>query len=312
MRLAIVAGRAQKGPAPAVLGVVRSPAMRPRRAICVSRDDGVRRVVGEALAAAGLTVEHEVSIPQDTREVALVVVDRATRETAGSALCAISAPVVVVGDDLDDDGLITLMLEAPVSHLVHDPRDRDLGITSEKIASGDVFGLEKYLSAGTKVGERVIRSETEKRHAIDEVIAWAEAIGARKPVIHRLSSVIDELLMNALRDSADGTRRAILRWGSDDGTLAISVGDPLGALQQRDVIDHVRRARNERGRPQPITESEGAGLGLYLVLANVASLIVNVAPGRETEVVCLFDLAPPGRKGAVLRGVRSLHVFAAS
>lgn len=311
MRLAIVAGRLRKGPAPAVLGVVRSPAMRPRRAICVSSDEGVRRVVGEALASAGLTVELEVAIPLDTRDLALVVVDRATRQAAGTALCSISAPVVVVGDDLDDDGLITLMLDGPVSHLVHDPRDRDLGITSEKLATGDVFGLEKYLSLGTKVGERVIRSASDKRRAIDEVVAWAEAIGARKPVIHRLTSVVDELLMNALRDSAEGQRRAILRWASDDGTLAISVGDSFGALEQRDVIAHVRRARNERGRPQPVTESEGAGLGLYLVLANVASLIVNVAPGRETEVVCLFDLARPGHKGAVLTGVRSLHVFAA-
>jgi len=312
MRLAIVAVPPQKGPAPAVLGMLRSPAMRPRRAICVSRDEGVRRVVGEALASAGLTVEHADELPLATPDVAVVVVDRATRQAAGTALCAITAPVVVVGDDLDDDGLITLMLEAPVSHLVQDPRDRDLGITSEKLASGDVFGLEKYLVPGTRVGERVIRSELDKRHAIDEVIAWAEAIGARKPVIHRLTSVVDELLMNALRDSANGQRRAVLRWGSDEGTLAISVGDPFGTLAQRDVIDHVRRARNERGRPQPVSESEGAGLGLYLVLANVASLIVNVAPGRETEVVCLFDLAKSSVKGAIASGVRSLHVFAAS
>jgi hypothetical protein len=78
-------------------------------------------------------------------------------------------------------------------------------------------------------------------------------------------------------------------------------------LRQRDVIDHVRRARDERGRPE--LGEPGAGLGLYLVLANVASLIVNVDPGQRTEVVCLFDL---GRKRAVESGVRSLHVFAAS
>lgn len=286
--------------------------MTARRAICVSRDHGVRRVVGDALTAAGLVVEHCETLPADTAEVAVVVVDKLTRQAAGEALCSVTAPVVVVGDDLDDDGLITLMVEAPVSHLVHDPRDPDLGITSEKLATGDLFGLEKYLPAGTKVGERVIRSEGDKRHAIDEVSAWAEAVGARRPVIHRLISVVDELLMNALRDSSDGQRRAVLRWASDDDTLAISVGDPFGQLSQRDVIDHVRRARNERGRPQPVTESEGAGLGLYLVLANVASLIVNVDPGRETEVVCLFDLAKSSHKGAIASGVRSLHVFAAS
>jgi hypothetical protein len=44
------------------------------------------------------------------------------------------------------------------------------------------------------------------------------------------------------------------------------------------------------------------------VLANVASLIVNVDPGSRTEVVCLFDLAPPARR-AIESGVRSLHVF---
>ena len=47
------------------------------------------------------------------------------------------------------------------------------------------------------------------------------------------------------------------------------------------------------------------------MLANVASLIVNVDPGQRTEVVCLFDLARRERR-AVVGGVRSLHVFAAS
>jgi hypothetical protein len=287
--------------------------MRLRRAICVSRDEGVRRVVGAALAAAGLTVDYADTLPASTGDAAVVVVDRASRQAAGDQLGTLTTPVIVVGDDLDDDGLITLMLEHPVSHLVHDPSDRDLGITSEKLASGDVFGLEKYLSAGAKVGERVIRSDSEKHQAIDEVCAWAEAIGARRPVIVRIMSVVDELLMNALRDADDsGHRRAVLRWASDDSTLAISVGDGYGTLSQRDVIDHVRRARNERGRPQPKTESDGAGLGLYLVLANVASLIVNVAPGLETEVVCLFDLARPSKQGAISSGIRSLHVFQAA
>jgi hypothetical protein len=284
-----------------------------RRAICVSRDEGVRRVVGAALSSVGLLVEYAETLPSSTEDAAVVVVDRATRQASANQLRTLKTPVVVVGDDLDDDGLITLMLEHPVSHLVGDPSDPDLGITSEKLASGDFFGLEKYLATGTKVGERVIRSDADKRHSIDEVCAWAEAIGARRPIVHRITSVIDELLMNALRDADEaGDRRAVLRWGSDGGTLAISVGDGFGTLSQRDVIDHVRRARNERGRPQPKTESDGAGLGLYLVLANVASLIVNVAPGHETEVVCLFDLARPTKTGAIASRVRSLHVFQAA
>lgn len=291
--------------------------MAPRRAICVSRDGGLRRVIERALSSAGVAADHRESIPEDTADVALVIVDRATRQAAGGELRACAVPVVIVGDDLDDDGLITIMLEAPVSHLVEDPHDRDLGITSEKLASGDLFGLEKYLLGGPPVGERVIANDADKRHAMGEVCAWAESIGARRPIVHRLASVVDELMMNALYDTPDppdppdpqaNDRRAVLRWGADDHMIAISVCDTFGTLRQRDVIDHVRRARSERGRPRPETDAQrGAGIGLYLVVANVASLVFNVEAGRRTEVVCLFDRARAGRPAVSC--VRSLHVF---
>jgi anti-sigma regulatory factor (Ser/Thr protein kinase) len=278
--------------------------MKARRALCVSRERSCCSAVEAALGSAGLEVVHCDALPSEpVEELALVVVDRAARVAAGEALRAISVPVVVVGDDLDDDGLIALMLEAPVSHLVENPSDRTLGITSEKLATGDLFGLEKYVAA--PIHERIVSNEAGKRRAMDEVCAWAESVGARRPVVHRIASVVDELLMNALHA---GERSVVLRWASDAETLAISVGDAFGALSQRDVIAHVRRARDERGRPNPVSEG-GAGLGLYLVLANVAALVVNVEPGRQTEVVCLFDLA---RGKPAASGVRSLHVFAAS
>ncbi len=284
------------------------------RAICVSRDAEVRHVVGEALGAAGIEVAYHDALPAELDGLAVIVVDRATRQAAGDALRGASAPVVVVGDSLDDDGLIALMLDAPVSHLVGDPRDRDLGITSEKLVSRDLFGLEKYVAAGTQVRERLIANEHDKRVAMGEVCAWAEAVGARRPVVHRIASVVDELLMNAMIDAPRESRPsmvpggdAVLRWACDDRVLAISVGDAYGAIRQRDVIDHVRRARHDHGRPAGQDEP-GAGIGLYLVLANVASLIVNVEPSRRTEVICLFDLARRERR-AVAGGVRSLHVF---
>src|SRR3954468_8150031 len=103
------------------------------RAICMCRDAGVCQVVGNALGSVGVEVEHCADVPVEPGEVALFVVDRETRRLAGSDLRDLGAPVVVVGDDLDDDGLITLMLEAPFSHLVRAPTDRELGITSEKL-----------------------------------------------------------------------------------------------------------------------------------------------------------------------------------
>jgi len=304
--------------------------MQGRRAICVSSDGGCCAAVERALASAGLDVTHASSIDPDLRDVALIVVDRAARQAAGDALRALGAPIVVVGDDLDDDSLIALMLESSVSHLVTDPRDRDLGITSAKLATGDVFGLEKYVAAGTRVCERIVLGDTSRRRTMDEVRAFAESVGARRPTLHRIASVVDELMMNALREvPASGERRAIVRWAADERAVVLSVADDLGRLRQRDVIAHVRRARADRGRPQPSSSariaeatppagidvttgarkqpSGGAGLGLYLVLANVAALVVNVAPGTRTEIVCVFDLSRGLRPSVT--GVRSLHVF---
>lgn len=287
----------------------------------MSRDRHLRGVVEPQLASAGVAVEHCDDVPGDTGGAVLVVIDRATRQAAGDGLGAIAAPVVIVGDDLDDDGAIAAMLDGPVSHLVADPSDRDLGITSAKLASGDLFGLEKYLDLspgvspgvgpdlGAAVAERTVAGDTDKRAAIGAVCAWGEAIGARRPLVHRLASVVDELLMNALYDTpTSGTPRAVLRWGADDRAIAISVGDAFGALRQRDLIDHVRRARRERGRPRfEAGAGRGAGIGLYLVLGNVASLVVNVEAGKRTEVICLFDRTPPGRSAVAC--ARSLHVF---
>ena len=286
--------------------------MTSRRAICVSRDRSLRGVVEPALASAGIAVEYCDGVPADTTGAVLVMVDRATRQAAGDRLAAMTAPVVVVGDDLGDDGLIAAMLEAPVSHVVADPGDFDLGITSEKLASGDLFGLEKYLAPDTAVAERTICGDADRRNAIGEVCAWAEAIGARRPIVHRLASVADELMMNALYDTPVASApSAVLRWGADDRVIVISVADAFGALRQRDVIGHVRRARSERGRPLPeVSDQRGAGIGFYLVLANVRSLVVNVEAGRRTEVVCIFDRTAPGRRAAPC--ARSLHVFQAA
>lgn len=293
---------------------------RARKALCVSAQAGrgsgsgaLCEAVDQVVGASSFVVEHVAALPATLpRDIDVVLVDRAARLAAGDQLRSCPVPVIVVGDDLDDSGLISLMLEAPVSHLLEDPHDRTLGITFAKLATGDVFGLEKYLAAGVPIAERVVEDDVGKRRGMDEVVAWAEAVGARRPVLHRIASVVDELLMNALngRDGRDGApRRATLRWAADDRTLALSVSDDHGTLRQRDLIDHVRRAKTERGRPEPAgPNNSGAGLGLYLVLANVASLVVNLAPGRRTEVISLFELSRHARPQ--LTRARSLHVFA--
>jgi anti-sigma regulatory factor (Ser/Thr protein kinase) len=301
----------------AARGVLPSqPQMRSRRALCVALDGSTRAAVEQSLAAAALEVEHVAALPEPSAvapEVAVVVVSPAARQRAGEALRALPVPVAIVGDHLEDDAVMALLCAAPVSHLVEDPADPTLEVAGAQLASGQVRGLEAYLGdAAGPVHERAVRDARAKRHAIDEVCAWAAALGARRALLPRLASVVDELLMNALIAGADGGAEpdALLRWGASARTIGIAVRDARGALRQDALIEHVRRARLEGGRPLSAAAGDGpggAGLGLYLVLANTEGLVVNVAPGERTEVVCLFERqrAP----GARLRR-RALHVFA--
>jgi hypothetical protein len=156
------------------------------------------------------------------------------------------------------------------------------------------------------------------------VTGSARDAGARRPTTARIESVVDELLMNAMYDApavATGTAvptpnrigdqvgdaDARLRWASDGRYFAVSVEDRYGALAKDVIIDHLQRARVERGRPRASAAQAGAGLGLYFILSSVTRFIANVDPGLRTEVVCLFDLKQGGRNADTC--ARSLHVF---
>ena len=190
--------------------------------------------------------------------------------------------------------------------------------------SGDLFGLEKYLAWGVRVQEVEVACYEEKRAALNAVTGSARDAGARRPTVARVESVVDELLMNAMYDApaaASGSAPRLpidlgervayparLRWASDGRYFAVSVEDRFGALAKATIVDHVQRARAERGRPRGTGEAAGAGLGLYFIVSSVTRFIANLEPGKRTEVVGLFDLRQGGRD--VESCARSLHVFA--
>jgi hypothetical protein len=160
------------------------------------------------------------------------------------------------------------------------------------------------------------------------VAAHAANVGARRQLVTRIESVTDELLMNALYDApaihhgssrharvekrADTLRpaeeAALLHYASDGRYLAVSVRDDYGELHKDAILEHVSRARAERGRPL-LSQSEtgGAGLGIYFILSAATRFIANIQPGERTEVICLFDLRQDGRTARTC--AQSLHIF---
>jgi len=305
-------------------------------ALCITDDPSLRRALRRSLQAAGSTVEFRSArgTGQYDPPPKILVVDQKAREeltvpelieTAGG-----DGDIICLGGSLEDSDLVQLLRNTPLDHLISDAGagdDDELVVTSVKLLSGDIFGLEKYLAWGSKVHELAVRSYEEKRVALLTVAEHANQVGARRQVVAKIESVTDELLMNAMYDAPAVSRgeeprvptagdvqpdtvheNALLRYACDGSYFAVSVEDTYGGLQKEAILDHLLRARAERGRPRTGTETTGgAGLGLYFVLSSVTRFIANVEPGRRTEVVCLFDLRQSGREAEAC--TRSLHIF---
>jgi hypothetical protein len=303
------------------------------RALCIVRDPALRRTLRRTLGATGSQVEFVDSPEQASSPAGLVFIDAASRRActpeALAGAIAENGHIVILGDSLEDDKLVALLRERSLDHVITDevvPDEAELVVTSGKILTGDLFGLEKYLSWGAAVHQLGVETPEEKRAAVNRVAGYAEGVGARRPTVAKIESVVDELLMNAIYDApaahqkaggrvvhgtgvpAAEAKSALLRYGCDGRYFAISVADEYGMLEKRVILDSLTRARNERGRPVAEgTASGGAGLGLYFVLSSVTRFVVNLDPGKRTEVVCLIDLRAQGRDAAAY--ARSLHIF---
>jgi hypothetical protein len=297
----------------------------------VVRDPTLRRTLRRTLLGSGTSVEFRESIGNgDLAPGTILFIDRESRESLPALVQILGdrGRIVILGDSLDELGNIELLQQARLDHLISEgaPDEGELVVTAVKLVSGDIFGLEKYMSWGAAVTQTDVVTYEDKRSALLAVARAAEDVGARRQLVTRIESTADELMMNALYDApaARGApnlhiRRDVstgnvpldlngacarLRYASDGRYFAVSVLDRYGALDKKTILQSVLRARTERGRPR---DKGGAGLGLYFVLSSVTRFIVNIQPEIQTEVICLFDLRARGKDADAW--ARSLHIF---
>jgi len=195
-----------------------------------------------------------------------------------------------------------------VNHvIVGDELDNGVFVTAQKLLTGDIFGIEKYLPPGTPVHYARIRDFEGRGRAIDTVLEFAEQSKMRRQVRTAIGAVCEELLMNALYDApvdasgqpifanvdphdrvAMGSPRPVsIRYAATDDGFAVAVRDRFGRLAKNTILAYIEKCINS---PNQIDrKTYGAGLGLYLVANAAASYVVNVAYGIATEVVCTFD-----------------------
>jgi hypothetical protein len=218
------------------------------------------------------------------------------------------AHLSVVVDQAKLHDLTSYLRDDRVNHvIVGDQLDRGVFITAQKLLTGDIFGIEKYLPEGTPVHYVRLRDFAGRGKAIDTVLDYAAEVGMRRHVRSAIGQVCEELLMNALYDApVDAEGRAIfaeidprartktrspkpvsIRYAATEDQFAIAVRDRFGRLAKNTILAYIEKCLRS---PQQIDrKTYGAGLGLYLVASAAASYIVNVAYGIATEVVCTFD-----------------------
>ena len=234
-----------------------------------------------------------------------------------------SAQLIAVVPSTTLATMIGLLSEMRCNHVVHDQAEGMAMVSTivNKFVSGDLFGIEKYLPAGTKVQLTRLRDYRGRTAAIDEVLGYAELIGVRSKIRQSIGQVCEELLMNALYDApADeegnpifaevelkarldrlSPRPVSIRYAATDTGFAVSVRDRFGRLDKATVVRYIDKCLHS---PQQIDrKTYGAGLGIYLIANAATTFVLNVAPGMATEVICTFD-----RK--VARGtLRTVSVF---
>lgn len=293
------------------------------------------------LNAVGSEVEFVESADQYDQSAQILFIDRDTRlqEDLPKLMQIVGEEgrVVILGDSIEDGDVVKLLRNRQLDHLIAD-RDAldesELVVTSVKLFEGDIFGIEKYLAWGAKIHELNVDSYEHKREALLTIAQHAKLVGARRVVVQKIKSVADELLMNAIYDAPAESRRhenkpvdapyaherfetpvssnAVIRYACDGRYFGVSVTDDFGRLQKDMILDHLQRARDERGRPQRNDDrpGAGAGLGLYFILSSATRFIANIEEGERTEVICLFDIKqrPRDSEGCA----RSLHIFHAT
>jgi hypothetical protein len=188
------------------------------------------------------------------------------------------------------------------------PDRSELNVTVRKILERDIFGIEKYFPLTMSPQVVHIRKSTDKDGIVDAAERFATEFKVQKRLVTLFQTVADELVTNAVYNAPlDSTGKSRyghvsrtqevalepgeeveVRFCCDRLRLGISVRDPFGSLTQERLLDNLARCFR---RAEVEQKEGGAGLGLYVVLESLSQFVVNIAPGKRTEMIGLIDVS---------------------
>ena len=179
---------------------------------------------------------------------------------------------------------------------------RELILLLKKFESKEYPGLEKHLSFPAIFNEKKIKNQAEKRDALEQLEGFIIKIGGNsdrfQQYAQRVCELADELLLNAVFDAnprlkenarhepfeLSENEQVKIKWGFDGEVFGVSVSDPFGTLNKKTVMQYL----DENQKTESMGKRISGGLGIKLIFDRLHHFIVNVKPGKMTEVVCLM------------------------
>jgi hypothetical protein len=296
----------------------------------VSTSKPLQSAIVRATLASGheiTTVENVLELPANDPSVkALVVEPNAIVTPEQKAflerLCSVYN-TLILNEEEEKEGkidptVVDLLKKDLCNHAIKVDRMnlQQLVITMNKLLSGDIFGIEKYLPWGVPIQTLTFSAYEAKRDATDAITLYLKQLGCRRPLIARIENAVEELLMNALYDAAvpvkeerpefvasvvTGKQAApvTVRYASSGNEFVLAVRDEFGRLKKGTMVERM-------GTPTSGVGSR-TGAGLYVLFSKATRVIVNVAPNACTEVISFFDLDWPAATNQ--QGVQTFSYF---
>ncbi len=318
--------------------------MRGKRILFFDPDPRARRVAERSLAATGSEVRSAADLEELTTlsddghwDLIMLSYDRPLRDDSRWADRLANFELrwpqtkLVLHSTAPTEDYLPLMASRPFLRNIiaknDDPLEPDeLIITAEKLLRGELFGLQKYLLWGIEPYKVEIRDSRLKQDYIQEVASYALTLGCNERVVELVETVVDELVTNAIYNAprlpggaakyARLSRRepvalndeevGHLEFACDGDYIAISQVDPFGALTRDTVVSYLNRCL-VKGPEQLSDASGGAGIGLFRVFQSLSKFIINIDPGKRTEVICLLDLRLTMKR--FRQAAKSFHIF---
>lgn len=247
-----------------------------------------------------------------------------------NSLCP-NVKTVCVCEQYDEAQLTQLVATTNVDSIVFKNKDfseSEFIVEIRKLFSQDIFGIEKYLAWGFEPIQHIAQHTDDRFHFIEEMSNYLKKLNISPRFISWMENIADEFLSNALynapvdrngkplyrqTDRKEGRpcqdrEKCILTYAYDGNHFCISIEDHFGSINKTDIFEGIKRCILEKG--QPLQQSGGAGLGLYLSFQTLNKFIINIHEGKRTEMIGLCNISSTMKKFDMMD--KSLCIFTRS